>query len=49
VNEDRDVDFIFEIPIRMAQEVVGFRYDSATGSPFDTLQVAEPKPRWKFW
>ena len=50
VNEDRDVDFIFEIPIRMAEEVVGFRYDSASDPLFDTLRVAQPpKPKWKFW
>lgn len=50
VNEDRDVDFIFEIPVRMAQEVVGFRHDAGSEPVFDTLRVTSgAKPRWKFW
>jgi hypothetical protein len=47
VSEDPEVDRIFEIPIRMAKEVVGFRYDEKYSSAFDILRVT--KPRWKFW
>ncbi len=50
VGEDPDVDFIFEIPVRMAQEVVGFRHDQDSGTVFDILRVtSQPKPKWKFW
>ena len=47
VNEDREVDFIFEIPTRIAKEVVGFKHDEEYGSVFDILRVT--KPKWKFW
>lgn len=44
-----EVDFVIEIPVRIAQEVVGFRYDEAEGA-FDVLRVSSgAKPRWKFW
>lgn len=50
VSEDREVDFIFDIPIRVAQELVGFRYDEAVERTFDVLRAsAASKPRWKFW
>ncbi len=47
VSEDPEVDRIFDIPIRMAKEVVGFRYDEKHESVFEILRIA--KPRWKFW
>lgn len=47
VNSDHEVDFIFEIPTRMAKEVVGFKHDEEHGSVFDILRVA--KPKWRFW
>jgi hypothetical protein len=47
VNKEREVDFIFDIPISMAKEIIGFRYDEEYGSVFDILRIT--KPRWKFW
>ena len=49
-KEDRGVDFVFEIPIRMAQETVGFRHDANLGIVFDKLRViSKPNPWWRFW
>lgn len=49
-KEDREVDFIFEIPVRVAQEVVGFRHDADAATPFETLRLtSKAKPWWKFW
>jgi hypothetical protein len=48
--EDREVDFIFDIPIRVAQELVGFRHDEAVDRTFEVLRsAAGSKPKWKFW
>jgi hypothetical protein len=47
VSEDLEVDRIFDIPLRMAKELVGFRHDEEHDSIFDILRVT--KPRWKFW
>jgi hypothetical protein len=47
VSEDLEVDRIFEIPIRMAKEVTGFRHDEKYASVFDIVRVT--KTRWKFW
>jgi hypothetical protein len=47
VSEDPEVDRIFDIPIRIAKEAVGFRHDEKYESVFDILRVT--KPRWKFW
>ncbi len=51
VNQDREVDFIFEIPVRMAQEVIGFRHDAGPTPVFNILRAvaSETKPKWKFW
>ena len=50
VSEDREVDFIFDIPVRIAQELVGFRHDGASSAVFEVLRVtSENKPKWKFW
>jgi hypothetical protein len=50
VGEDREVDFIFDIPIRVAQELVGFRHDEAVERTFEVLRsAAGSKPKWKFW
>jgi hypothetical protein len=50
VDEDFEVDFIFEIPVRMAQEIVGFRHDAGPDLQFDALRVAPgAKTKWKFW
>lgn len=50
VGEDREVDFIFDIPIRVAQELVGFRHDEAEERTFEVLRSdAGSKPKWKFW
>jgi len=50
VSEDREVDFIFDIPIRVAQELVGFRHDEAVQRIFEVLRAASrSKPKWMFW
>jgi hypothetical protein len=48
VSKDGEVDFVFEIPIRMAIEVVGFRHDADSATAFETLRlVSEPKAWWR--
>lgn len=50
VSEDREVDFIFDIPIRIAQELVGFRYDDGVERAFEVLRATSgSKPKWKLW
>jgi hypothetical protein len=50
VSGDREVDFIFDIPVRVAQELVGFRHDGASSAAFEVLRVTSgSKPKWKFW
>jgi len=50
VSEDREVDFIFDIPIRVAQELVGFRHDETVERTFEVLRsAAGSKSKWKFW
>lgn len=50
VSEDREVNFIFDIPIRVAQEPVGFRHDEAVERTFEVLRsAAGSRPKWKFW
>jgi hypothetical protein len=39
-------DHIFDIPIRLAQELVGFRHDEPVERSFEILRS---KPGWKFW
>jgi len=50
MTEDPEVDFVIEIPVRIAQEIVGFRYDGESEGNFDVLRVSSgTKPKWKFW
>jgi len=50
VSEDREVDFIFDIPVRLAQELVGFRHDGELSTAFEILRdTSGSKPTWKFW
>ena len=50
VGEDREVDFIFDIPVRVAQELVGFRHDGASSATFEALRATSGnEPKWKFW
>ena len=50
MNEDHEVDLIFDIRVRLAQELVGFRHDGASSASFEVLRVTSGnKPRWKFW
>jgi hypothetical protein len=39
-------DHIFDIPIRLAQGLVGFRYDDPVERTFEVLRS---KTKWKFW
>ena len=47
VKDDPEVDFIFEIPIRMAQEIVGFRHDAQPTPEFNVLRDSSKK-WWRF-
>jgi len=53
-GESEGVDFVFDVPIEMAQRMVGFRHD-AEGEPtrFDVLEPvsgsALGRPWWKIW
>jgi hypothetical protein len=54
VDSDHEVDFIFEIPVRVAQELVGSRHDEATKRTFNILRdvdagTGSQKSKWKFW
>jgi hypothetical protein len=50
VPEDPEVNFVIDVPLGVAQEVVGFRYDEPPEGVFDVLGVSSgTKPRWKFW
>lgn len=50
VNDDLGVDYIFEVPVRVAQELVGFRHDAVWTPEFEILRIANnKKPRWVFW
>lgn len=50
VSEDRDVDFIFDIPVRLARELVGFRHDGEASTVFEVLRdTSGSKPKWKLW
>jgi hypothetical protein len=50
VSEDREADFIFDIPVRVAQELVGFRHDGPSSASFEVLRpTLGSKPKWKFW
>ena len=51
VNEDREVDFIFDIPILVAQGLVGFRHDEAIQRTFQVLRDTSggSQLKWKFW
>jgi hypothetical protein len=55
---DADVDFVFDLPLELAEEIVGFRHDGAAGCYPDAFEVLHPadsgsplvkKPWWKFW
>ena len=43
---ESEADHIFDIPIRLAQELVGFRHDEPGARTFEVLRS---KPGWKFW
>jgi len=43
VGDDREVDFVFEIPVRVAQEVVGFRHEEGASTwAFGVLRQVAP-------
>jgi hypothetical protein len=58
-GENSDTDYFFEIPLRTAKSIVGFKHDEAE-SEFGNFQIfksgsassfahQEAKPRWKLW
>jgi hypothetical protein len=50
VTEDREVDFIFDIPVRIAQELVGFRHDGTSNTAFEVLRsLRGTNPNGSFW
>lgn len=50
-GSDPDVDFVFEIPVRLAEELVGFRHDGAGMPAFEILKDIHSHLNkwWKFW
>lgn len=57
-GDDADVDFVFDLPLELADEIVDFKHDGATTSYPDVFEALEPrspdsplvkKPWWKFW
>jgi hypothetical protein len=55
-DHDSDVDYIFDVPLAVAQRLTGFKHD-ADGEParFDVFELrdgsilAPAKPWWRFW
>jgi hypothetical protein len=53
-NDARDAYFHMDIPIILAKEITGYRYDEVNpevdNTPFERLTDLLPKaPWWKFW
>ena len=55
-DDEADVDYVFDVPLVLAQRVTGFKHD-ADGEPtrFDVFELRDgsilnpPKPWWRFW
>ncbi len=50
---DAEVDFIFDVPVALAESIVGYRHDRDTAASFEVLRQegAAPSGRawWKIW
>jgi len=55
---DADVDFVFDLPLELADEIVGFKHDGGTDSYPEVFEGLDPSeaesplvknPWWKFW
>jgi hypothetical protein len=50
-GDEADVDYIFEIPLRVAQAIVGFKHDEEPAHPADRhfviLDRTEPPKGWR--
>ena len=55
---ESEVDFLFDLPLEMAEQTAGFRHDGGSGSYPESFDELEPvdessplakKPWWKFW
>ena len=55
-GSDDEVDFFFEVPLRLAQDLVGFKHDEESAGvdedAFTVLESANPakvRPWWRVW
>lgn len=51
-GEDSEVDYIFEIPVLLAQQLTSFRYDAVAPVSFEVLEdpvAPKGKPWWRLW
>jgi hypothetical protein len=48
-NAKPKADQIFEIPLKLAQSITGFRHDETPFDEFELLEWRRPKPWWRFW
>jgi hypothetical protein len=44
-----EVDFVFEIPLKLAQSITGFKHDEGPVEAFELLDWHKPKPWWQIW
>jgi hypothetical protein len=46
-----DVDYVYEIPLTLAERVVGYRSDSEAAARLDYVRLvsSSPRPRWRSW
>jgi hypothetical protein len=51
-GKNADTDDFFDIPLRTAKSIVGFKHDEDSGlegASFEVYQSNKSKPWWKFW
>jgi hypothetical protein len=47
---DPEVDHLFDVPLRLAASIAGFKHDESPMSEFDLLTWQQPaKPKWCLW
>ena len=44
-----EVDYIFDIPLKLAQTITGFKHDEAPFDAFELLEWRRPRPWWRIW
>lgn len=48
-GKDAETDYIFEVPLVLAQSITGFKHDESPFSDLELLGWQKPKARWQFW